>query len=363
MILVLLLACHRHDDDKVRDVPPPYDPPDLVGPWSVGVTEGSGPGPDGLTLTWQVWYPAADTDGLSLYNYGELGTGTATGEAQPDCADPRPVLVISHASGGGRLYLLELAERAASHGVVVIAPDHPGSTREDLDLDNYAAIILRRPLDLAAAYDGVVAAAAVEDAPLAGCLDQTAGYSVFGHDMGATTALMAAGAPIDLLAADAACADGDTVYCQLRDAVGDTGLASVDQSDPRVWAAAALAPNGVLLTGDTAAAIAVPTLILGGRQDLSTPWGDVVYPIFEDLVALPRGAAGVDGAGHNSFTRLCDVQPNYAECGAGYIPPSDARELLNDLAVPFVLYAGGDDKALEFLPPDNDAIFWHWIGS
>lgn len=361
MILALILACHRGDDSgDDRVIPPAYDPPDLIGPWAIGTATRAVPGGDG-SLPVQVWYPTTTTDGASAADYGVYGTGAALDETTPDCDELRPVVVFSHMSGGSRLDLLALAERLASHGAVVAAPDHVGNTLDDLDLDALSEVILRRPSDLAATFVGLPAA----DSALADCVDPAAGYGVLGHDLGATSALMAAGAPLDMAALSEACDDGDSATCALVDAwqQSDTATGDALLSDSRVWGVVAIAPTAQLTYGVTTEALAVPALLLGGDRDTSSPWDEVTWPLFEAIPSTPRGAGAVKGAGHLSFTQTCTFSPNYAECGDGYTSPETVRTVSMTLAVPFLLGASGDDKAYEFLTPEEDEVYWRWVQS
>jgi len=89
-----------------------------------------------------VWYPALNPDGASETTSYLLGNifpvpGQALRDAAPDAAGgPYPLVIFSHGFGGFRAQSTYLTEHLASHGFVVMAADHPGSTLFDLLGDN-----------------------------------------------------------------------------------------------------------------------------------------------------------------------------------------------------------------------------------
>lgn len=354
--LFALNGCGADPDDS--GLPAAYQPPDRVGPWSVGATTGATTGRDGVALPLTVWYPAEEGD-APLFDYGPLGTGAALDGATPDCASLRPVALFSHASGWFGQQSFFLAERLASHGWVVIAPDHTGNTREDQDANTLGATLMRRPRDLADALDAVLGGAAGDG--IAACLDGTETYSVIGHDVGGESALLAAGAPVDLDALATRCAAHEELACAAHDA-WTAGGSAADLSDPRVRAAVVIAPSLKLSTASAIAAITAPTLVIGGTEDSAVDWDLVLWPLYEGLTATPRAAAAVEGAGHLSFTNLCTGWDTWPECGLGYRQPGEVQRITDVLAVPFLELARGEDRAAAYLPPpEEEALFFTWV--
>jgi dienelactone hydrolase len=200
-----LLACsHGPDAD-----PLPFDPagpdaapdPGAVGPYSVGVRTF-----DAAGLTVEVWYPAGETargEPGFVYRIEDLLTADAIAAA-PDVRDldvalptaavrdarPRggafPVVLFSHGAGGLRMQSTYLTVHLASHGHVVAAPDHPGSTLSDLiiagDVDEGAlfASFAARTAELAAVRDALPGELDSADVDRLG---------VAGHSFGALTAM------------------------------------------------------------------------------------------------------------------------------------------------------------------------------
>lgn len=93
------------------------------GPFSVGVRVLHAE-IDGRIAPFLVWYPAERQDGVP-YRYG---TGISLGafqDAPPDRAGaPYPLVLFSHGMGGCAAQHVFINEHLASHGYVVVAPDH-----------------------------------------------------------------------------------------------------------------------------------------------------------------------------------------------------------------------------------------------
>lgn len=359
-LLLALLACSGGDKDgPAGEIPEPYDPPDLAGPWAVGAATRSfvdREDDDGTMDVW-VWFPASEA-GTEPASYDGLGEGRASTDASPDCAEPRPVVVFSHASGGVAAQSWFLAERLASHGWVGVAPTHSGTTREDLDLTDLPAAILRRPVELGTAFDGLV-----NDTALAGCVDAEAGYAVVGHDLGGSTALLAAGATLEGAALGPLCEEQDSLACELLElGLGGDDGASLSLQDPRVWAAFAMAPTDLALDAGGLANVTAPVGVLGATLDAGISWDEVLAPTFDALTVTPRGLGGVEGAGHLSLSALCPLYAGWPECeeGGAYLPVQDAWEAVNVTAVPVLEVLRGEARAAAYLPPERAAVSWGW---
>ena len=108
------------------------------------------------------------------------------------------------------------------------------------------------------------------------------------------------------------------------------GSDSGDLSDAHVWAAVALAPVGAQSLGAGLGEIEVPTMVIGAKEDLLTPWETEVTPIFEALTVEPRSLVGLDNAGHYHFTEFCELFPG---CGEGTMPQEEAHEITNGAVV------------------------------
>ena len=116
-------------------------------------------------------------------------------DAGVDPGERYPLVVFSHGSGGVRFQSWFLLQALASHGYVVVAPDHAGNTALDQLLgtaDPFPVVAANRPRDVSFAIDEVLARAADPSDPLAGAVDPSR-VAVVGHSFGGFTALAVAG--------------------------------------------------------------------------------------------------------------------------------------------------------------------------
>ena len=306
--------------------PPPYD---VWGDYAVGTFDADIAGPDALTLTAQVWYPSSEAQGDTV-NYGLL-EGEATEDLPADCSTVRPVLVFSHGNGGLRYQSPFFTEHLASHGYVVISVDHKFNTFLDLDYSLLDELALRRPLDVAAAFDALPGMSQVAD-----CVDPAAGYAVAGHSFGGFTALAVAGA-------------------ELNDPVNG-GQVFVD--DARVWASVGLAPwDGFGVITDGAQYVDVPTLILTGRRDQITPILQV-RSIWAPLSVTPRRLGIFERGGHYSFSPIACLLETDDGCAPDDIAEDDFVPLVMQSTLAFLESVRVDPALLDRLPPESDELTW-----
>jgi len=128
--------------------------------------------------------------------------GRALRDAPPRMPDPReerprlsPILLISHGLYSHRLAMISLAERLSSHGFVVLACDHPGSTCADASLGATLAF-WHHPLDVRALLSEIERLEAGGSGGPLEFLRGMADFSsvaVLGHSMGGYAALCVAG--------------------------------------------------------------------------------------------------------------------------------------------------------------------------
>jgi predicted dienelactone hydrolase len=351
LLLCVLLACPVEEeiDDTWAD-------PAAWGPWDVGSEERTFTSPtSGLLMPVQVWYPTT-TDVTLTHLYDDLLEGQALDGTDPDCGETRPVLVFSHGNGGVRFQSIFLAEHLASHGFVVVAPDHVGNTFFDFGDVSTEELMFRRPTDVAETFDWLIA-----ESDLSGCVDRDAGYALSGHSFGGYTTLAVAGALLDVETSATWCAETDEWLC---DGVSEWAAVNPDESvadlsDPRVWAAVPMAPAGYEALLGGLEQIAVPTLVLGGDRDSLTSMDEQVGPLYEGLAVSPRHLGELVGADHFTFSNACELAPTYEGCndpdGMGV---ETAHPLINSVTTAFLRQVLGDDRAGETLPPTD--VSWHW---
>jgi predicted dienelactone hydrolase len=86
-------------------------------------------GPQSRPLATAVWYPAAPGSRESEWRVGIFNAGWNAQKAPlPAATTKRPLIVLSHGTGGGAAGMAWLAETLASDGYIVAAVNHHGNT-------------------------------------------------------------------------------------------------------------------------------------------------------------------------------------------------------------------------------------------
>lgn len=266
------------------------------------------------TLTVEVWYPAvASARGAAeagepvesffasaedRARYGALlaespdpgpsrRTHAARDAAPASARDGFPLLVFSHCFECFRFSSFSIAERLASHGFVVAAPDHTGDTLFDPTLPLTSDVLQIRAADIRFVATALLAGtdgAEALPASLRGALDASR-LGVFGHSFGSVT----------------------------------TGL--VLQDDERFVAGLGIAApfENPLLTGVSMSRIAQPVLYLVAREDNSIgEIGNQFIRLNFDQAPGPIRKVEVADAGHWSFSNICHLGDNFTPgCGDG----------------------------------------------
>lgn len=377
-VLCLLCACAPE-----ADTPPPTADEVAArlggqGAYGVGWTTvdvtWQPPGADApRTIPVEVWYPSDDVSRSPAATYRVAGVAEvpaphAHRDAPPSSDGPFPVAAYSHGSGGIGMLAYPYAERMASHGWVVVAPDHLGNTSLDLltGADPFGVIALHRPLDIAAALDG---AAEGYDGALPGLAD-TARVHLFGHSFGGWTTLATAGAAVDVDAFSGACAPGSTDPTCQRFALPEVRAAfDGGFADARIAAIGPQAPAIVRGFVDGAlAGLDQPALLQSGRLDITTTHAREAEPTWEGLddprdrwLDLQRGA-------HYTFISICDdlgietievFQRGATEdgCGPDFTPTTEAIPALATWQLAFAERHVRDDTTVDvFLDRDEAGV-------
>ena len=327
---------------------PPNDlgPTAARGPYPVGVrtlaltdptrldAAGTGPRP---VLT-EVYYPSTDAavagtprDVISILGVPVVRTPSYRDVA---LASGRfPLVVFSHGNGGIRFQSFFFASHLASHGYIVVTPDHHGNTFVDALTGvvdpNVAA---NRPLDLSFLLDRFTAFDAEPGNFFAGAVD-TDRIGASGHSFGGYTVFALAGGPSPF----------------------------GTFTDRRVRAILPQAP-GSPFAPSFFATITIPTLILGGSIDETTPFDSQQRMPWD---ALPTGApvvalAQLADAGHFTFSDYCEVDRELLgflggfdeACEPRHIPWRRAHDIVNYLSLNFFdAILKGDADALARLDP------------
>ncbi|UCE86319.1 MAG: dienelactone hydrolase family protein [Deltaproteobacteria bacterium] len=295
--------------------------PDALGPWAVGRTTFAitDPARNDRPLQIDAWYPVDPVDATAPPSVYELigGIGILSEvalDAPPVSSQgPFPMIVFSHGSGGVRFQSFFLTESLASHGFVVVAPDHTGNTALDSIFgtqDPFEVIAVNRPADVSFLIDTMLAKNADALDPFRGAIDASR-IGVSGHSFGGFTALAVA-----------------------------SGFGPVP-ADSRVRAIVPISPASSILSDAALASIEVPAMLLSGTADITTPIDPQTTRPFALLSSQPLYRVDIVDAGHNSFTETCAILE--ALLGVG-IPP----EILG-----FLIDAAAEGCAPELIPIDE----------
>lgn len=212
-----------------------------------------------------------------------------------------PAVVFSHCHECMRFDVAEVAERIASYGIVVAAPDHLDNTAWDHTASLGAAFLDVRVSDISSVLDRLLDATATEvPADLRGRIDASH-IGVMGHSFGAVT----------------------------------TGKVVV--TDSRFKAALAIAAPLNIYGGAQPASVTVPYLFLLAQQDDSIgAAGNLLLRNDYAAVAGPAWLVEVEAAGHWSFSDIAGLGGRFgAGCGAQYIDNAEARALAASIAAGF----------------------------
>ncbi|MFT6397403.1 MAG: putative dienelactone hydrolase [Bradymonadia bacterium] len=276
------------------------------------------------TLRTAVWYPTEATEGDQPFYFGVFPRQNVWEDSEPAPVTDAPVLVYSHGHYGYAEASPELVEHFASHGWIVIAPDHTGNTTANNGQPRDTAIYHLRSTDLSAALDWLEALPS--DHPLIGMPSDR--IIAAGHSYGGYTTLTACGASFSEERLDGCPEDGGD-FCSSFD---DTQLAIFEAGvrDDRIRAGILMAAGNF---GELGAAgvrdVETPLLQLTGGMDLDVTNeanGDPIWAALPEgdhvRVNLPRGC-------HQTFAVGCGL-PGELNTQVGF-------EIVNTYALAFGL--------------------------
>lgn len=356
MWMIAMLACSSEAEKNTETAERPFVSPDQLGPYAVSSREEEVMSRHGFELPTQIWYPTADTSD-DLHVYGDIKESPmAIDDAEPDCSFIRPVVAFSHGNTGMRYQSYFFAEYLASHGYIVIAPDHVGNTVFDNDESRKPELILRRPEDISDSIDWLFDSEDFKD-----CIDPDAGYAMSGHSFGGYTTIAISGATLDTEATAEFCANptGGTWLCDHVAEIAEVyGSGEHDRFDDRIWAGIPMTPAALETLIGGIETVSVPMMVLGGSKDTLTPMGTVVTPIFEHLQSSSRIQGEILGAGHYSFSNACDLASTFPDCGEDFLSPAETQQLVNVSAVAYLGWLQGEDRMLDYLMPESEFLSW-----
>ncbi len=300
MLAWLMLACVGTPDDTAVEPTPQERLAQLraPGPYRAGyrevtVTYDAMLGGEGRQLRTGIWFPTDASSGGEVRYRGTFPAPDVLDDPEP-AAGPFPTIAFSHGTGVHAEVSGRIMSHLATHGYVVVAPEHAGDTL--LSGDRTTPIYAWRPTDVTAALDHVLTSDLPASEPV----------GAIGHSFGGYTTHSLAGATYDE-ALLGECLDGSdtSFYCSEMDADW-AGAFRAGFRDERPVAFLTMAPGDWRLHKSGLGAIDRPLLHLSGALDQNV--GPDNDPIWQDLpdrddvvrLHLPNG-------GHSTFTDAAGV--------------------------------------------------------
>lgn len=324
-LALLLIGCSPAPVDSLPFEPagPTASPePSKPGPFPVGVRTVTYEDrrrlkPDGRPrlLVTEIWYPATQATrgkpGVS-YDVRERFTEEqramlpasvpileteAVRDAPPARTHgPFPLVVFSHGQGAVRWQSTYYTVVLASHGYVVVSPDHEGGTLDYAvrnELQDIGVGIATRPVDVQ--YLITAFTRLPETDPLHGLVDAER-VGVTGHSFGALSALRVA-------------AIDKRVKAIVPQAPPSIDLFFVDLGTPNLQ---------------------LPVMVQAAHADRTLPWDDNVVPTW-NAMKKPRWLLDLTKGGHFTFSDLCRFDlASVADSVKLNIPGANLKNVLND---------------------------------
>ena len=230
-----------------------------------------------------IWYPTATI--AREQNLGPFTMSVALdapfssiASTESTAATARPLIMLSHGTGGNSMTHHELASALARSGYIVAALTHPGDNFRDRSMVGTPQYFSERPRQVSRVIDALLANTTWKpriDAARIGFL---------GHSAGGLTGLALAGATPSIAAAVRHCAanyDSDSWFCgvsgskekTIENAKRAEYIPLVPNSlDARIRAAALLAPVGAFFTETELKKITIPVrVVVAGQDAVLTP--------------------------------------------------------------------------------------------
>ncbi len=344
--------------------------PQLPGPYDAGATTITWTDARGKPLVAEVWYPAVAAEGDEPDPYPPLNLSLSAYREAPAAPGPFPLIAFTHGHVAIRFQSAFLMEQLASHGFVIVAPDHTGDTFLDANPSALWQIVLERPGDLISSVDELLRLSAADDPLLGGLVDDD-DYVVMGHSLGSITALSVGGGVLDIATFVEFCAAADAAGqdfegCGRIENPDPDDVADHVMTDPRAIASVPMSPGLWYAFGPDGGGLASlrRPLVLAGDQDDLLDYDQEERPTWEAM-ASPKALATVATAGHYAFSDICILLPAWDECDGeaeGYIDMEVGKTLTRGLVTAWLeaeIRGQQDSRAwLEDWLPQQALVTW-----
>jgi predicted dienelactone hydrolase len=320
-VLAPLLACSNGSDTHVTSI----DAPDILGTFGVGHTSFTAIDAmrDNRSLLVDVWYPVDSEDRqespLTSYPLGPgiaLRSKVAVDGLPVSSRENQTLLIFSHGYGGTHTQSVELMEILASHGFIIVSPEHTGNAQPS-NTDSFDEAAANRVPDISFLIDTMIARSEQAGDSFYNRLDSQR-MGVVGHSFGGMTAVG--------VAAGWAGASPDQRVAAIVpiSAVIDAKLQSDTRTSPNAGFSAA-----------QLASINVPVMLIGGTKDVGV-FIENNSIAFEQLTNSPKVyKVDIIGATHTHFANVCAIGNLLIELGITQDswPVIGAQELLEPYAM------------------------------
>jgi predicted dienelactone hydrolase len=223
-----------------------------------------------------------------------------------------PVMVFSHGLTSSPEARHQWASHLASHGIVVVLPQHPGSDRQQV-ADFQAGLssdvfevqeFIDRPLDITFVLNELERLNPTEFGGRLN-LDQV---GVGGHSLGGYTALAVAGAELNFNHLQEVC-DSNFIYLNMSLLLQCQALELPRETyrfrDPRVNSVLLVNPvNSSVFGPEGLAAVKVPVMVIAGSHDPATPAVFEQFRTFSWYTTESRSLALIEGQAHISVSEV-----------------------------------------------------------
>lgn len=282
-------------------------------------TNWAGDGPRPLATT--VWYPASASSTESRWSAGVFQFGRSALNAPFADTRKRPLILMSHGTGGSAAQLSWLAEELVQADFIVAAVNHHGNTAvEDKSWPHGFVLPNERSRDLSALIDKLLA-----DSEIGPRIDPSR-IGVAGFSLGGYTVLAAVGANLTHATRQKRCeTESANPVCRLPPEAEftESDIRTLAESDPayqravnregsltvddRIRAAYAIAPAFLsLMNDDDLSSVRVPLRFVLAERDQQIQLAQTLEVIDTEL--QEASVSLIPDAGHYAFLAPCNLR-------------------------------------------------------